>query len=86
MRRSVWGQIDRSRVAQLLHDERVGGRNRTFEQDRAAGGRQIRCVVIVLHHHGNSVKRRARPFGFAFGIERASGFDRFGIDRHDRMQ
>src|ERR1700738_4088974 len=77
---------DRSRIAQLLYDERVGWRNRTFEQDGAAGGRQIRRVVVVLEHYGNSVKRGARPLSFPFGIELSRGFEGPGIEHHDRMK
>jgi hypothetical protein len=79
-------QDDCPRVAQLLHDERVGGRNRAFEQDGAAGGRQIGRIVIVLEYHGNAVKRGARSLCFPFRIELSCGFDGLRVQDHDRVK
>jgi hypothetical protein len=77
---------DGARRPQLLHHERIVGRDGSFEQHGAAGGRQIERVVVVLQHDGDAVERRARTFRLALGVERARGLERFRIQRNDRVQ
>src|SRR6516165_9557109 len=80
------GEDDRSGIAQLRYQERIGWRNRAFEQYGAAGGREVRSVVVVLKHHGNSVKRGAGPLDFAFRIELSCGCESLGIENYHRMK
>ncbi len=72
--------------AQLLHEKGVFGRNRPFEQDRAASRRQVGGVVVVLEDNRDAVQRRARTLRFSLGIERARGLERLRIERQHRAQ
>ena len=81
------GEDDRAGLAQLLHDEGVVGRHRSFEQHRAAGGRQVDGVEVVLEHDRDAVQRRARcPWPCARRRARAPCSSAFGLQRDDGVQ
>ena len=84
--RLTFAEDDRAGVAELLHDERIIGRERAFEQHRAAGRRQIEGVEVVLEDDRNAVERRARPLAFALRVERTCGVQRLRIQRQNRSK
>ena len=79
------GQDDGARVPQLLHDERIVGRDRALEEHRPAGGRHVGGVDVVLEHDRDAVQRRARALGLPLGVERAGRLERLRVERHHRV-
>ena len=77
---------DRAGRVQLLHDEGVFARDRSFEQHRSARRRQIGGVVVVFQHDGDAVQRRARAFRLALRVERARRLDGFRVQREHGAQ
>lgn len=55
------GHDDGAGIPQLLHDERIVGRERTFEEQRAPRRGQVGRVDVVLEGDRDAVERRPRP-------------------------
>ena len=76
-----------ARLAQLPHDERVLGRPRSHEGERARGrGHAVRGRDVVLDQHGNPVQRPAWPLRFALGVEPSCDEQGFGVRLDDGAQ
>src|SRR5437870_13261338 len=48
-------QNDSAGIAKLLHNECIVRRNRTFEQNGAAGGRHVERVIVIFEHDRDAV-------------------------------
>ena len=64
----------RARRAQLLDDERIIRGDRSFEEHRSAGGRQIGGIDVVFQHDRNAVQRGARSLGLALLVHARARF------------
>ena len=78
---------DRAGLAQLLRDERVLGRDRSLERQRAGGGRHpVVRVDVVLERDRDAVQRPADLAGLALGIELVGDLERLRVGLDDRPQ
>jgi hypothetical protein len=73
-------------ITQPLDHERVVGRNRSVQQHRSAGGREIERIEVVLQHDGDAVQRRPPALGLPLGVQRARLLERLRVERDDRVQ
>ena len=76
----------RARIAQLLDLKRVRRRLQRREAKRAAGGRHVGGVVVVLDQDRDAVQRPAHFLVGALAIQRVGFFARARVDHHDRVQ
>ena len=80
------GDDDRAGVAQVLRERRVVRRHEVGERERAAGGRHVGRVDVVLERDRDPVQRSADASAGALAVERVGDRERVRVHRDDGVQ